>query len=214
MFGWVEQTIADEGEVKYHKKKYRRSIIWRRSVDISDVLSGKIKETSIRQLPKAIQKIVEKKKCNLIEDELKMLNILGIDYDLYNLGIYSTKKGKVRTKWQITITKRENLLNLRKIIKIPHKEKDKKFSLMLKEFTRYLEPIKIKNTIKRIIKRKGFVASAELKKEMNYKNTGTACIWIRRLEKEGFLRCIKQSIYSENHREPARYIIPNKLQVS
>lgn len=208
ILGWLEQTIADEGEVRYYPKKYRRCITWKRSVDITDVFPRKLKkEVSIRRLPSKIQKVVEKKKCKLIEDEIKMLKMLGISYDLYNLGAYPTSKGKIRTRWQISITKRENLLKLRKMIKIPHIEKDKKFSLMMKGFVRYKESLNIKKALIKAQKRNDFVTSRDLKKKMNYKNMGTASQWMRRLENEGFLKCVKESIYSENNREPARYVI-------
>lgn len=214
ILGWIEQTIADEGEVKYYKKKYRRSIVWRRSVDITDCFPRKTGEVSIRKLPEKLQKIAERKRCKLIEDEIKMLNKIGISSDLYNLGVYSTTKGKIRAKWQINITKRENLLELRKMIRIPHREKDKKFYEMMKEFVRYLEPINIEKAAQRIQKRNGFVTSRALKKEMGYTQIGTAYKWIKRLEKEGFLSCIKKSTYSENYREPAKYIIPHRLLAS
>lgn len=211
MLGWLEQTIADEGEVKYFPKRYRRSIVWRRSVDITNKFPTKLtKEKSIRKLPKEVQKIVERQKCNLIQDELRMLKILGIDYDLYNLGVYPTSKGKIRTRWQISITKRKNLLRLRRMIKIPHMEKDKKFTLMMKGFVRYKEPLNIRNAIKRIQKKNGFVTSGYLKKAMNYKNIGNASVWLRILENEGFLVMIKKSTYGKNYREPARYIIRQK----
>jgi len=214
MLGWIEQTIADEGEVKYYKKRYRRAIVWRRSVDITDIFPENLGEVSIRKLPIRLQKIAESKKCKLIEDEIKILKMIGISYDIYNIGVYSTKKGKIRTRWQINITKRENLMRLRKMIKIPHIEKDEKFSLVMKEFTRYLEPINIRKAAERIQKRNGFITSRDLKKEMSYTQIGTASQWVSRLEKEGFLKHIKKSVYSENHREPAQYIILNKLQAS
>ncbi|MEK6952602.1 MAG: hypothetical protein AABX29_06315, partial [Nanoarchaeota archaeon] len=141
MLGWIEQTIADEGEVKYDLKKYRRAIVWRRSVDVTDIFNKKIaNDISIRQLPPSLQKAVQDKKCNLIEAEKEILYLLGINYNLYNLGVYSTVKNKIRTRWQISITKRENLLKLRGLITIPSKNKDKKFSESFGKYKRYKEP--------------------------------------------------------------------------
>ena len=44
ILGWIEQTIADEGEVKYYPNKYRRSIVWRRSLDVSNLFKEKLKK--------------------------------------------------------------------------------------------------------------------------------------------------------------------------
>jgi hypothetical protein len=147
MCGWIEQTIADEGDVKYYPNKYRRAIAWRRSLDITPLVPSTNKAISIRKLPKEIQEIVQKQKCNLISGEEKMLKILGIKYKLYNLGIYSTVKNKTRTRWQIDIAKRKNLLKLRGLIKIPSKSKDLKFNAITHEFIRYKEPLKIKKGV-------------------------------------------------------------------
>jgi len=58
ILGWIEQTIADEGHVKNYPDEYRREIIWRRSFNKSLEV------------------------CRLNKDEQKMLNILGINYDV------------------------------------------------------------------------------------------------------------------------------------
>jgi len=63
-----------------------------------------------------------------------MLDSLGIDYRIYHIGVYKTEKNKIRTRTQIGIAKRENLLKLRSLIKIPSKDKDKTFSNMFKYF--------------------------------------------------------------------------------
>ena len=121
MLGWIEQTIADEGEVKFDLAKYRRSIVWRRSVDVTELLKNYSfnSDVSIRKLPLEVQSILENYTCNLIEDEMKILNYLGIYFRVYNLGIYLTEKNEIRTRFQISITKRNNLIQFRKMSETP-----------------------------------------------------------------------------------------------
>ncbi len=207
MCGWIEQTIADEGEVKYEPNKYRRSIIWRRSLDITKIFNKKIAGAiAFRKLPKELQEIVQKQKCNLILGEEKMLKLIGINYSLYNLGVYPTTKDKVRTRWQISITKRENLLKLRKLIKIPSLSKDKKFTAIVKEFVRYKEPLKIKEKILNLGENGKLFTSLDLVRKMGYKQTNTAIKWIKIFEKQSLIRKVRESSYGKgSYRKPAEY---------
>lgn len=205
--GWIEQTIADEGEVKYYPNDYRRAIIWRRSLDVTDLFDKKIKkDISLRKLPKDMQILLDKRRCNITTTEEKMLKVLGIEYRLYNLGVYPTVKEKIRTRWQISITKRENLLKLRSLIKIPSKPKDTKLTLITNEFVRFKEPLKIKETIINLGRNKESFTSIDLKKEMNYKETNTAIKWLKIAEKERIIKKIKESSYGHGaYRKPAEY---------
>ncbi len=106
--GWIEQTIGDEGHVKYYPETYRREIIWRRSCDSKF------------------------SKCQLITNELEILKKLGIEYDLKNIGHYVTNKGKKRFRHQIRISRKDNLKKLGNIIKIPDKFKNDLLQQMLK----------------------------------------------------------------------------------
>lgn len=126
MLGWIEQTIADEGCVKYYPNTYRREITWKRSIDISNLLLKNIpiKGIGIRKLPKDIQRKINKQKCKVIEDEVKILNRLGIFYTLYNLELYSTKDNKTKARWQIRLPRKNNLKRINKLIKIPEPRKD------------------------------------------------------------------------------------------
>lgn len=148
--GWIEQTIADEGHVKYHENLYRREINWKRSFSIC------LKEYKLNT------------------GEMQMLKTLGITYNIYDTDTYKTKKGIEKIRIRINITGRENLLKLREIVHIPMKRKEELFIKMMKGFVRYKEPIRIKDTIRKICKRNGYVTSTELKKKMGYKDIGVA----------------------------------------
>jgi hypothetical protein len=213
MCGWIEQTIADEGEVKYYPDKYRRSIIWRRSLDITPLIRFRVtKDIPLRRLSKKIQNKVQNQRCNLISNEEKILRLLGIGYTLYNLGIYPTAKNKVRTRWQISITKRRNLLKLRDLIKIPSESKDRKFNLITKEYARYKEPLAIRSAVINLGKGGKPFTSLDLKKMMDYKETNTSIKWLKLFEKEGLIKKIKESSYGGgSYRKPAEYeITPNR----
>ena len=216
--GWIEQTIADEGEIKNYptikyRDKYRRAIVWRRSLDVSSLFNQKIKkDIPLRRLDRKTQNVLQKQECNLISGEEKMLSLLGISYRLYNLGVYPTVKNKVRTRWQISITKRENLLKLRELIRIPSEIKDKEFVDITNGFVRYKEPINILEQVRKLWKERGVFTSIDLRKKMNYKTTNTADKWISLFEKKGFIKKIKKSSYGNgSYRSPAEYqLIPDK----
>lgn len=204
---WIEQTIADEGEVKYYPNKYRRAIVWRRSLDVSNLFKERVKkDIPLRKLSNKIQKLLQNQECCLISAEEKMLNILGIKYQKYNLGLYLTVKNKIRTRWQISITKRENLLKLRSLIKIPSELKDKKFTSITEEFVRFKEPLKVKDAVIELGKKQNSFTSIDLKKKMGYKTTNTANKWINLFEKRGLIKRIEESSYGGgNYRNPAKY---------
>ena len=208
MIGWIEQTIADEGEVKNYPRENRRSIVWRRSLDVTNIIKQKIKkDTSIRQLPKKIQNLLEKQECKLIEGEKKILDFLKIDYSVYNLGIYLTTKEKIRTRFQVNITKRKNLLNLRKIVRIPSDEKNEKFTKAMKDFVRYKEPLKVKKAILNLGKNKKTFTSIDLKLKMKYKNISNTSKWLKIFEEKDLIKKIKEFSYNKNHKQPAIYQI-------
>ena len=205
VLGWIEQAIADESEVKYYPEKYRRSIIWRRSLDVSKVFQHIVKtETPLRRLSPKAQELIQKQNCRIIDAEIKMLNLLGLSYDLYNLGIYTTLNNKIKTRWQISITKRENLLKLREIIRIPSEKKDTKFNNMMKNYHRYKEPLRIKKTVEDICKKKGKITSKELTRAMNYKSVGNAIKWLNKFERNGLITKAQKSVYGGGcYRKPA-----------
>jgi hypothetical protein len=213
ILGWIEQTIADEGNVNYNLKKYRREIVWRRSLDVSNLFNKPInKEIPLKNLPQDIQKLLYQKKCKLIEGEKKMLDALGIYYNEYNLGIYPTTKGKIRTRWQLSITKRENLIKLRKLIIIPSLEKNNKFTEICNEFERYKEPLRVKDTLIYLGKYKKIFTSKDLKIKMKYKLITTTHKWLRKFEKEGLIKKVKNSSYGGGfYRKSAEYkLVPEK----
>jgi hypothetical protein len=185
MLGWIEQTIADEGHVKYYPQKYRREIIWRRSFNKN--LSN----------------------CKLNKGETTMLNKIGIKYDLKNIGTYRTKKGIEKIKLQLRIARRKNLLKLRKFIEIPHKKKDIIFTKMMLSFVRYKEPLRIKNTIINICRNKGYITAKDLARSMNYKNTKGSYKWFKRYVEEGLLIRTQKSYCKEmdNRLVPVKYIL-------
>lgn len=182
ILGWIEQTIADEGCVQNYPKKYRREISWKRAFQS------------------------ELSHYNLNIDEMRMLNEIGIDYGRHNAGTYITKNGIEKTTIQMRIAKRENLLKLRNLIKIPCKRKDNNFDNLANGFERYKERLKIKEAIAKICAKNGFVCSSDLKAEMNYKNINAACHWLRFYSDQGWLKCVQVTRPKIRGRVASRYV--------
>ncbi|MDP2907662.1 MAG: helix-turn-helix transcriptional regulator [Nanoarchaeota archaeon] len=174
--GWVEQTIADEGHIAYRPDKYRREIIWRRS------FSKNLNEYKLNR------------------DERRMLNKIGIEYDVKNIGMYKTSKGIEKIRLHMRIAKRENVCKLRKLIKIPHPKKDKTFTEMTKNFKRYKEPSRVKNIIIKICKEKDYITTRDLANSTNYKRINNVHQWLSKYVKEGLLVCIQKHYHKNGHR--------------
>jgi hypothetical protein len=68
---------------------------------------------------------------NLIEDEVSMLRKIKIKFDLKNIGGYTTKKGIDKVRLQIRISRKGNLLDLSKLIRIPDVKKQAVFEKMI-----------------------------------------------------------------------------------
>ncbi|HLC74754.1 MAG TPA: hypothetical protein VJH88_02765 [Candidatus Nanoarchaeia archaeon] len=163
MCGWIEQTIADEGCVKHYPQTYRRELNWSR----------------------AFQKSLSR--YNLIENEKAMLDVLGIQYEIYKIGEYKTIQNIDKVRYAIRIAKRENLLKFRELIIIPGTIKDQIFTALTKTFMRYKEKIIIKEKVLSLCKIHGSIDSRLLKESMNYKNTNCALRWLKFYEKQGKL---------------------------
>lgn len=188
IYGWIEQTIADEGHIAYQPHKYRREIIWRRS----------------------FSKSLGEYKLNI--DEQKMLDIIGITYDVKNIGTYKTSKGIEKIRLHMRIARRENVCKLRKLIKIPFPRKDKVFTEMIKNFKRYKEPLRVKNIIIKLCKEKGYITTRGLSNSANYKQINNSHQWLSKYVKEGLLVCTQKHYHKQGHRGtiPAKYTLNRK----
>ena len=187
ILGWIEQTIADEGCVKNYPETYRREIVWTRS----------------------FRKDLDEYK--LHTDELRMLNFLGIKYNIYIFGRYKNAKGIDKIRKGIRVAGRTNLIKLRALIKIPCERKDKTLGEMLRGFVRYKEPLRVRAAITNICKKKGCVTSSSLKRSMNFKQAGNATRWLKRYENERYLKCAVKYQYSGGRgRTPAKYVLNAK----
>ena len=214
MCAWLEQTIADEGSVIFNPQKpkpekYKKLISWKRSMDVTNYkpLQNIKKNTPFKKLPFNVQTELIRRMNNIMKFETEILKRLDINFRHYCGNVYLTKD-KIRIRKVIHITKRKNLLKLRKIITIPHPEKELKFKEMFNDYKRYKEPLKVKNSIIELgIKKKHFT-SIDLKHKMKYQNLSNSFKWLKIFEKEGLIKKIKESSYGNGYyREPARYIL-------
>jgi hypothetical protein len=186
MLGWIEQTIADEGCVEYYPKTYRREIVWKRS----------------------FQKDLDTYK--LHEDEKKILNKLGIIYNISTSETYKTQKNIEKIKIPIRIAKRENMLKLRKLIKIPDVRKDKTFTEMFNGFKRYKEPLRIKEKIIETCRERDYITAMDLAHVMNYKQISNSYKWLNNCVKEGTLVCSRKHHYKKGYNGP----VPAKYKLN
>jgi hypothetical protein len=75
-------------------------------------------------------------------------------------------------------------------------------------FQRYKERLLIRRALVKICRERRFIMSIDLKKEMNYKNLGNSCVWLKLYSRQGLLKCIEESHYSEVvGRTPAKYVL-------
>lgn len=186
--GWVEQTIADEGHIAYYPNKHRREIIWRR----------------------AFSKNLSEYKLNI--DERKMLDKIGIEHDVKNIGVYKTSKGIEKIKLHMRIAKRENICALRKLINIPHPRKDRTFTEMTKTFVSYKESLRVKNIIIKICKEKGYVTTRDLTNFISHKRVNSPHQWLCKYVKGGILICIQKHHHKKGYSGaiPAKYALKSQ----
>lgn len=129
----------------------------------------------------------------LHEAEKVMLNKIGIEYNTYdNVGNYRTINGVNKVTILIRIAKKENLLKLRKLVRIPSKRKDDKFTNALKDYERPKEPLGVKDAITKICKENLFVNGVELKNELKYKGLNAATKWLNFYCKQGLLKRLEE----------------------
>lgn len=115
---WLKQSFDDEGSVRF-RDNYSHEVYITRVVDITKNFSKKLlPQTKIPfgKLSSKEKNIVMNNTVNLLVDELKLLDKLGINGRLKPQEVYTTKKGEIKTKWRLYITRKENIGNFAKII--------------------------------------------------------------------------------------------------
>ena len=110
-----------------------------RSIDITDIVSevyinnfnyGPIFKNKI---PKEIMKNVLKRRCNLLEDEIKMLKYLGINKQAHIANLWKTKDNRITAAWKIVISDKETMKKLHNI-NIPLEEKSEQLAKSINKY--------------------------------------------------------------------------------
>lgn len=170
LLGWLEQTLADEGTIKYYPKKHRREVWWKRAfLESLDYYA-------------------------LHEDECRILDELGLKYSSYASWTYDSLDGK-KVHAQIRIVGRESILFLCKHLRIPLQRKQELLSRMAFSYERYKERIHIWSCIGRIAQTSEYISAKELQQKMKYSCVSTARKWLRHYYQEGCLRRLEQGVY-------------------
>lgn len=124
---WLKQTLDDEGSVRF-RDNYGHEIFVTRVMDITEVFPRNLRpgtKISFKKLPKKEQQIIPKNPVCLLSDEFKLLKKLGIESRLKPQEIYVTKKGRIKVKWRLYITRKENLKKFAKLINFTSSRKRK-----------------------------------------------------------------------------------------
>ncbi len=112
-----------------------------RDIDVSDVVPEDYVMACApgvifkKKIPPFIYDIVSRKKCNLIEDEAKMLNRFGINKIPTVTNFWKTKDGRLTAAWKIIISDKETIKKLISI-GIPLKEKEEKLKSIIASYKR------------------------------------------------------------------------------
>jgi predicted XRE-type DNA-binding protein len=123
---WLRQSFDDEGSVRY-RNNYNHEIFLTRVSDITEFFEDSLKpgiRVPFTKLPKEKQEIVLLHLNNLLFDEMRLLKRLGINGRIKPQEIYVTKSGRIKVKWRLYITRKENIRRFYQIIgfKTPKKQ--------------------------------------------------------------------------------------------
>jgi DNA-binding Xre family transcriptional regulator len=123
---WLRQSFDDEGSVRYRNNSNHEIFLTRVS-DITEFLEDSLKpgiRVMFSKLSKEKQEVVLSHPNNLLVDEMKLLERLGINGRIKPQEIYVTKSGRIKVKWRLYITRKENIRKFYQIIgfKTPKKQ--------------------------------------------------------------------------------------------
>lgn len=124
---WLKQTLDDEGSVRF-RDNYNHEIFVTRVMDMTRGFPRKLKpgaKIPFKRLPEREQQIILKNPVRLLSDEFKLLKRLEIESRLKPQEIYVTKKGRIKVKWRLYITRKENLKKFAKLISFTSSRKRK-----------------------------------------------------------------------------------------
>jgi len=123
---WLQQTVDDEGSVRYRENSNHEVYITR-VVDITEDFLKQLNpgtKKSFGKFSKKEKEVILKVPSNLLVDELELFKRLRIDGKLRPQEIYVTKKGEIKAKWRLYITRKNNIRKFARIIgfRIPRKQ--------------------------------------------------------------------------------------------
>lgn len=197
---YLQQVFDDEGSVSIEKRAGGKVILSRSNI-IGKNNGLKRKYTSNRRLNPSFLKKCGKEINNLIYGESLLLNSFGIETKLYTNGVWKNKKDTISTRWVLAISTKKDLENFRNIIGFTLKDKKRKLENLINSYKHYSfhDYAGIEFTKTKIL---------EINKNNVFKFKGLSqifqkenrCIsltshYIKKLEKEKFIRKIKQGIY-------------------
>lgn len=114
---WLKQSFDDEDSVRF-RDNYNHEVYLTRVMDITESLKeiDLEKRTSIGKLSEKIRQIVNSNPVKLLVDEKILLNKLGISSVLRSQEVYITREGRIKVKWRLYITRKDNIRRFSEIV--------------------------------------------------------------------------------------------------
>lgn len=113
---WLQQTLNDEGSIRY-RENCNHEIFITRVTDVTKYFQklNAGTKTPFGRLNSNEKEAILNHPVNLLIDEVILFKKLGIDCKLRPQEIYVTKKGEVKAKWRLYITRINNIIKFSKI---------------------------------------------------------------------------------------------------
>jgi len=113
---WLQQTLNDEGSIR-HRANYNHEIFITRVTDVTKYFRKLTPgtKTPCGRLNSDEKKAVLNHPVNLLTDEAILFKKLGVDCRLRPQEVYITKRGEVKAKWRLYITRINNIIKFSKI---------------------------------------------------------------------------------------------------
>jgi len=131
---WLRQAFDDEGSVR-HRTRSNHEVYLTRVVDINygHVIGPKIR-INFNKLLEDLKNKIRKNPPALLAEEGELLEKLGINCKIIPQEIYSVKKaGRLKAKWRLYITRKNNIKKFAEIIGFSSPRKSKILSKIVDE---------------------------------------------------------------------------------
>jgi hypothetical protein len=183
-----------------------------RNIDVSDIVPEKYARkfnfgpVFKKDIPPSLIRILSRKKCNLLEDEVKILRNFDVNKETQFANLWKAKDGRISAAWKIVISDRGNMKRLYNI-KIPLKKRAKQLEDIINSYKRS-NLMKIKtyrktvNKARKIESKKRFFTRKDI---INYYKSHSK--WADRKVDRHLKKLVEKNIISKNSKGEFRVLI-------